>query len=95
MGTWLLACDVVRSGGSSGLFAAACKKMDPRRVSWSSVVLLSWCGMFPRIASKRLTASAMTASYGVIDGFEIHLCLLKTVATTLVAWDSDIQMIHA
>ena len=53
-------------GGGSGSAAKAFWKMDPRRVSWSSEVLLSWCGKCPLIKLASLPAAAMTASSGVV-----------------------------
>ena len=64
-------------------------------MSWSSEVLLSWCGKCPLIKLASLPAATMTASSGVTDGFEMYLCLWKTVADTRVHRVFDIQMIHA
>ena len=89
---------VGRGGGSVGgsvSAASACLKTEPRRVSSLSEVLLSWCGMWPLMRVASLTAAAMTESSGVTDGFDMYLCLWKTVADTRVKWVFVIQMIHA
>ena len=85
----------VERDGGSGSVARACLKKDPRRVSSSSEVSLSWCGMWPPMRVARLPAAAMMASLGVTNGLEMYLCLWKTVAETRVRRVSFIQMIHA
>ena len=82
-------------GGGSGSAAEAFWKMKPRRVSWLSEVSLSWCGKCPLIKLASLPAAAMTASSEVTDGFEMYLCLWKTVADTRVHQIFAIQMINA
>ena len=42
-----------------------------------------------------LPAAAITASFGVTNGFEMCLCLWKTVADTQVHRVFNIQMIYA
>ena len=79
-----LAGGVTESVGGSGFAANTFWKMEPRRVSWLSKVSLSWCGIFPLIKLAILPAAAMTASSGVTDGFEMYLCLWKTIADTRV-----------
>ena len=77
-------------GGSCGIsiqgVAAESEKIVLRRVS--SLKEDSWrrWGMWPLIAVTRSPAAAIMASSGVVVGFEIYLCLWKTVADTQVAW---------
>ena len=49
----------------------------------------------PLHAAVKLLAAAMTASAAETIGFEMYLCLWKTVAETLVVREAFIHMVQA
>ena len=87
---------ISRCGGISiwGVAAASANILLRRVISlwWDS--WRRW-GKWPLIAVIRFPAAAMMESSRAAAGFEIYLCLWKTVADTWVAWVFIIQIFHA
>ena len=84
-----------RCGISISGVAAASEKIVMRRVSSLKGDYWRRWGMCTLIAVIRLPAAAIMASARVAVGFEIYLCLWKTVSDTQVAWVFLIQVSHA
>ena len=86
-------------GGSCGISISgvddASEKIVLRRVSSLKGDFWRPWDMWPLIAVIRFPDAEMMASAGVALGFEIHLCLWKTVAETRVARVFIIQILHA
>ena len=70
-------------------------KTELRRVRSSMASLLRLLDQAPLMTEASLPAAAMTASAGVTAGFEMYLCLWKTVPDTRVARESVIHMVQA
>ena len=81
--------------GSALICGMCCLSMVPRRLRWSRLVDLRWCGMRPFLLLANFLAAAMTRLEGVTDGFVRYLCLWKTVAETRVDHVSFIHMVQA
>ena len=75
--------------------ADASEKISLRRVRSASGDFCKLAGILTFSPEARLPAAAITASAGVMFGFEIYLCLWKYVAETLVARVFNIQKVHA
>ena len=69
--------------------------MELRRVKSSRDDSLRCWGILPLSAAAKLLAAAMTVSAAETEGFEMYLCLWKTVAETLVVRDAFIHMVQA
>ena len=81
--------------GKKDCEAAASEKISRRRVRSASRDCCKLAGIFPFSAETRFPAAAITASAGVMFGFEMYLCLWKSVAETLVERLFNIQKVHA
>ena len=74
---------------------AAREKIELRCVKASRDDSLRYWGIFPFSAAVKLLAAAMTASAAETVGFDMNLCLWKTVAKTLVVHEAFIHMVQA
>ena len=74
-------CVVERKYGE----AAASEKISLMRVRSASGDCCKHAGILPFSTEARLPAAEITASAGVMFGFEMYLCLWYTIAETLVA----------
>ena len=60
--------------GGASICSMYSLRMLPRRLRWSRLVALRWCGMQTLISLANFLSAAMTQSEGVTAGFVRYLC---------------------